>query len=60
MANLVDLVKEVENEFHIARKCEGLGSFEVAVKELGAKTGQLYVKSGQREADLLPEHRLLT
>ena len=57
VANLIELAKDVEQEFHSARKCEDSASFEVAVKELGAKTGKLYVKTGQREDDLLPEHR---
>ena len=57
VANLLELSKDVEKEFTNTRRCEDIASFEKNVKELGAKTGKLYIKSGQREEDLLPEHR---
>ena len=56
VANMLELLKDVEAEFHRTRKCDNLGDFQQAVRELGAKTGELFIRTGQREADLLPEH----
>ena len=57
VANILELLKDVEAEFYRTRKCENLPDFQRAVKELGAKTGELFIRTGQREADLLPEHQ---
>ena len=56
VANMLELLKDVEAEFHRTRKCDSLADFQRAVRELGAKTGELFIRTGQREADLLPEH----
>jgi len=50
------MVKETESVFNDVRRADTGPEFEAAIKVLGAKAGELYVQSGLRQADLLPEH----
>lgn len=53
------MVKETETIFNDVRRAETGQEFEAAVKILGAKAGELYVQSGLRQVDLLPEHEAI-
>lgn len=56
VANLLEMVKTTETVFNDVRHAETSAEFEQSVKALGAKAGELYVQSGLRQVDLLPEH----
>jgi catenin alpha len=55
VANIVELVNNAEQLFANVRHSKNKGEFMHAMKDLGAKCGEIYVKTGHRQEDILPE-----
>ena len=55
VANIVELVNNAEQLFANVRHSKNKGEFMNAMKELGAKCGEIYLKTGHRQEDILPE-----
>lgn len=55
VANIVELVNNAEHLFANVRHSKNKGEFMSAMQDLGAKCGEIYVKTGHRQEDILPE-----